>query len=171
MKNVWGKEMGNSMEGALNGRGLRVGLVSSRFNDFIVVHLVRGAETGLRQCGVDASDIRHVRVPGAFELPAAAMKMAKSQKYDAIVCLGCVIRGATSHYDLVCAEASKGVAQVGTQTGLPTIFAVVTTDTVEQAIERAGTKMGNKGYEGALAAVEMANLFAQMDEGEAKASK
>ena len=155
--------MGNPVEGDLNGRGLRVGLVSSRFNDFIVTHLVRGAETALRQCGVSAADIAHVQVPGSFEIPAAAMKMAESQNYDAIVCLGCVIRGATSHYDLVCAEATKGIAQVGAQTGVPTIFSVVTTDTIEQAIERAGTKMGNKGYEGALAAVEMANLFSKMD--------
>lgn len=157
--------MNNVMEGSLNGRGLRVGLVSSRFNDFIVSRLVQGAETALRQCGVSASDVARVQVPGAFELPAAAMKMAKSEKYDAVLCLGCVIRGATSHYDLVCAEATKGIAQVGAQTGVPTIFAVVTTDTIEQAIERAGTKMGNKGYEGALAAVEMANLFSRMDEG------
>lgn len=156
--------MDNPMEGSLNGRGLRVGLVSSRFNDFIVERLVRGAETALRQCGVSDSDVARARVPGSFEIPAAAMKMAKSGKYDAIVCLGCVIRGATSHYDLVCAEAAKGVAQVGARTGVPTIFAVVTTDTVEQAIERAGAKMGNKGYEGALAAVEMARLFSRMDE-------
>lgn len=155
--------MDNPVAGDLNGRGLRFGLVSSRFNDFIVTHLVRGAETALRQCGVSATDIAHVQVPGSFELPAAAMRMAKSQKYDAIVCLGCVIRGATSHYDLVCAEATKGIAQVGARTGVPTIFAVVTTDTIEQAIERSGTKMGNKGYEGGLAAVEMANLFSKMD--------
>ncbi len=155
--------MDNPVAGDLNGRGLRIGLVSSRFNDFIVTHLVRGAETALRQCGVSGTDIALVQVPGSFELPAAAMRMAKSQKYDAIVCLGCVIRGATSHYDLVCAEATKGIAQVGTQTGVPTIFAVVTTDTIEQAIERSGTKMGNKGYEGGLAAVEMANLFSKMD--------
>ena len=155
--------MDNPVAGDLNGRGLRIGLVSSRFNDFIVTHLVRGAETALRQCGVSDADIALVQVPGSFELPAAAMRMAKSQKYDAIVCLGCVIRGATSHYDLVCAEATKGIAQVGSQTGVPTIFAVVTTDTIEQAIERSGTKMGNKGYEGGLAAVEMANLFSKMD--------
>ena len=156
--------MDNPVSGDLNGRGLRIGLVSSRFNDFIVTHLVRGAETALRQCGVSGADIALVQVPGSFELPAAAMRMAKSRKYDAIVCLGCVIRGATSHYDLVCAEATKGIAQVGAQTGVPTIFAVVTTDTIEQAIERSGTKMGNKGYEGGLAAVEMANLFSKMDE-------
>ena len=155
--------MDNPVAGDLNGRGLRIGLVSSRFNDFIVTHLVRGAETALRQCGVSGADIALVQVPGSFELPAAAMRMAKSRKYDAIVCLGCVIRGATSHYDLVCAEATKGIAQVGSQTGVPTIFAVVTTDTIEQAIERSGTKMGNKGYEGGLAAVEMANLFSKMD--------
>lgn len=153
------------MEGSLDGRGLRIGLVSSRFNDFIVAHLVRGAETALRQCGVSASDVAHVRVPGAFEIPAAAMRMAESGRCDAVLCLGCVIRGATSHYDLVCAEATKGIAQVGAQTGVPTIFALVTTDTIEQAIERAGAKMGNKGYEGALAAVEMANLFTRMDKG------
>ena len=155
--------MDNPVTGDLSGRGLRIGLVSSRFNDFVVTHLVRGAETALRQCGVSAADIAHVQVPGSFEIPAAAMKMAGSQNYDAIICLGCVIRGATSHYDLVCAEATKGIAQVGAQTGVPTIFAVVTTDTIEQAIERSGTKMGNKGYEGALTAVEMANLFSKMD--------
>ena len=163
--------MDNPLAGNLSGQGLKIGLVSSRFNDFIVTHLVRGAETALRQCGVSASDMTHVQVPGSFEIPAAAMKMAKSQKYDAIVCLGCVIRGATSHYDLVCAEATKGIAQVGAQTGVPAIFAVVTTDTIEQAIERAGTKMGNKGYEGALAAVEMANLFSVMDGGKNAALK
>ncbi len=159
--------MENPVEGNLNGRGLRIGLVSSRFNDFIVSHLVRGAETALRQCGVAEADVTHLRAPGSFELPAVAMRMARSGKYDAIVCLGCVIRGATSHYDLVCAEATKGIAQVCAQTGVPTIFAVVTTDTIEQAIERAGTKMGNKGYEGALAAVEMATLFAEMDSDDA----
>ena len=158
--------MSDPVEGDLNGRGLSIGLVSSRFNDFIVTHLVRGAKRALRQCGVSESEISHVKVPGSFEIPAAAMKMAKSQKYNAIVCLGCVIRGATSHYELVCAEVTKGIAQVGAHTGVPTIFAVVTTDTIEQSIERAGAKMGNKGYEGALAAVEMANLFSTMDQGE-----
>ena len=157
--------MSEMMEGTLDGKGLRIGLVSSRFNDFIVEHLVRGAQTALRQCGVAESDIGHVRVPGSFELPAAAMRMAQSGGYDALVCLGCVIRGATTHYDLVCAEATKGVAQVSLQTGVPAIFAVVTTDTIEQAIERSGAKMGNKGYTGALAAVEMATLVASMKKG------
>ncbi len=150
--------MSQIFEGSYDGRGLRVGLVASRFNDFIVEHLVRGARAGLRKCGVaeDAVDLAHV--PGSFELPFTAKRMAESGRYDAIVCLGCVIRGATSHYDLVCSEVAKGVSQVSIQTGVPAIFAVVTTDTIEQAIERSGTKAGNKGYDGALAAVEMATL-------------
>lgn len=151
--------MGKTFEGSLDGRGLRIGLVAPHFNDFIVEHLLRGALRGLRQCGVDEKNVDTVRVPGAFEISTAARRMAETGGYDAIVCLGCVIRGATSHYDLVCAEAAKGVSQVSLQTGVPAIFAIVTTDTIEQAVERAGTKMGNKGYEGALAAVESATLL------------
>ena len=154
--------MGMTVEGNFNGRGLRFGLVASRFNDFIVKHLVEGAQEGLRKCGVGEGDVDLVRVPGAMEIPAAAKQLAETGAYDAIVCLGCVIRGGTSHYDLVCGEAAKGISQVGIQTGVPTIFAVVTAESIEQAIERSGAKMGNKGYEGALAAVEMATLAAQL---------
>jgi 6,7-dimethyl-8-ribityllumazine synthase len=154
--------MGQTFEGRYDGQGLKIGLVASRFNDFIVEHLVRGAQDGLRKCGVpeDAIDIAYV--PGSFELPFTAKQMAESGRYDAIVCLGCVIRGATSHYDLVCSEAAKGVTQVSIQTGVPAIFSVVTTDTIEQAIERSGSKAGNKGYDGALAAVEMATLAKEL---------
>lgn len=155
--------MGKTYEGTLDGRGLRVGLVSSRFNDFVVEHLVRGAREALRQCGVAEEAVDHVRVPGSFEMPLAAKRLAESGACDAVVCLGCVIRGATAHYDLVCSEAAKGIAQAAAQTGVPVIFAVITADTIEQAVERAGTKMGNKGYEGALAAVEMATLLASME--------
>ena len=150
--------MSQTFEGNLDGRGLKIGIVASRFNDFIVEHLVRGAKNALRKCGVAEGSVDLANVPGALELPFAARAMAESGKYDALVCIGCVIRGATSHYDLVGAEAAKGVSQVSAQTGVPAIFAVVTTDTIEQAIERSGTKAGNKGYDGALAAVEMATL-------------
>jgi len=159
--------VGMTFEGNLNGRGLRFGLVASRFNDFIVKHLVEGAQEGLRKCGVGEGDVDLIRVPGAMEIPAAAKQLAETGAYDAIVCLGCVIRGGTSHYDLVCGEAAKGIAQVALQTGVPAIFAVVTAENIEQAIERGGAKMGNKGYEGALAAVEMATLAAQLRKGSA----
>ncbi len=162
--------MSQTFEGSYDGRGLKIGLVASRFNGFIVEHLVRGAEEGLRKCGVkdDAVDLAYV--PGSFELPFAARRMAESGRYDAIVCLGCIIRGATSHYDLICSESAKGVSQVSTQTGVPAIFAVVTADTIEQAIERSGTKAGNKCYDGALAAVEMATLAKGMS-GKRRSSK
>lgn len=150
--------MNQIYEGTYDGRGLKIGLVASRFNDFIVEHLVRGAKDALRKCGVDEDGVELAYVPGAFELPFVAKKMAESGRFDALVCLGCIIRGATSHYDLVCSEAAKGVSQVAMQTGVPTIFAVVTADTIEQAIERSGSKAGNKGYDGALAAVELATL-------------
>ena len=154
--------MGKTFEGSLEGRGLRIGLISSRFNDFIAEHMVRGAKEALRQCGVADGNVDLVRVPGSLELPLIARRMAESGNYDALVCLGCVIRGSTPHFDLVCAETAKGISQVAHHTGVPAIFAVVTTDTIEQAVERAGTKMGNKGYEGALAAVEMATLLRAM---------
>ncbi len=162
--------MSQTFEGSYDGRGLKIGLVASRFNGFIVEHLVRGAKEALRKCGVadGAVDIAHV--PGSFELPFAARRMAESGRYDAIVCLGCIIRGATSHYDLICSESAKGVSQVSVQTGVPAIFAVVTADTIEQAIERSGTKAGNKGYDGALAAVEMATLAKGMG-GKRRSSK
>jgi 6,7-dimethyl-8-ribityllumazine synthase len=150
--------MNLTFEGNFGGQGLKIGIVASRFNDFIVAHLVQGAKEGLRKCGVPEGSIDLAWVPGAIELAFAARGMAESGKYDALVCVGCVIRGSTSHYDLVCAETAKGISQVSAQCGVPVIFSVVTTDTIEQAIERAGTKSGNKGFDGALAAVEMATL-------------
>ena len=141
---------------------IKVGIVAARFNEFIVSKLVAGAKDGLVRHDVEDDDITLCWVPGAFEIPVAAKKMAESKKYDAIICLGAVIRGATSHYDYVCAEVSKGIAQVSLQTGLPVMFGVLTTDTIDQAIERAGTKAGNKGYDCALGAIEMVNLLKQM---------
>lgn len=147
------------LEGNVVGTGLKVGIVAARFNEFIVGKLVSGAEDALRRHGVSEDDIDIAWVPGAYEIPLIAQKMAKSGKYDMVLCLGAVIRGSTSHYDLVCNECAKGVAQVGLQTGLPVLFGVVTTDTIEQAIERAGTKAGNKGYDVACSGIEMANLI------------
>ena len=141
---------------------IKVGIVAARVNEFIVSKLVAGAKDGLVRHDVEDDDITLCWVPGAFEIPVAAKKMAESKKYDAIICLGAVIRGATSHYDYVCAEVSKGIAQVSLQTGLPVMFGVLTTDTIDQAIERAGTKAGNKGYDCALGAIEMVNLLKQM---------
>jgi 6,7-dimethyl-8-ribityllumazine synthase len=136
--------------------------VASRFNEFIVSKLVAGARDGLVRHNVSDDDITLAWVPGAFEIPVVAQKMAKSGKYDAVICVGAVIRGATSHYDYVCAEVSKGIASVSLETGVPVLFGVVTTDTIEQAIERAGTKAGNKGYDCALSAIEMINLTKQI---------
>lgn len=145
-------------EGNLIGSGKKFAIVASRFNEFIVNKLILGAEDGLVRHGVDEDDISLVWVPGAFEIPLIAKKLAKSNQYDAVICLGAVIKGSTSHYDYVCAEVSKGVAAVGLETDIPVIFGVLTTDNIEQAIERAGTKAGNKGYDAALSAIEMANL-------------
>ena len=139
--------------------GMKVGIVASRFNEIIVNKLLGGAVDGLVRHGVEDQNITAAWVPGAFEIPIAAQKMAQSGKYDAIICVGAVIRGDTTHYDYVCNEASKGVAQAALSTGVPVIFAVVTTENIEQAVERAGTKAGNKGADGALAAMEMANLL------------
>ena len=149
----------NVIEGKLVADGIKVGIVASRFNEFIVSKLIGGALDGLLRHDVKEEDITLAWVPGAFELPLAAQKMAKSGKYDAVICLGAVIRGATSHYDLVCNEAAKGSAQVGLQTGVPIMFGVVTTENIEQAIERAGTKAGNKGYDCALSVLETVNLL------------
>lgn len=146
------------LEGYLNGQGMKVGIVAARFNEFIVSKLISGAEDALLRHGVAADDIALAWVPGAFEIPTIASQMAKSGKYDAILCLGAVIRGATSHYDYVCSEVSKGVAHIALQEGMPVLFGVLTTDTIEQAIERAGTKAGNKGYDVACAAIEMIDL-------------
>ncbi|MDO4490260.1 MAG: 6,7-dimethyl-8-ribityllumazine synthase [Lachnospiraceae bacterium] len=142
--------------------GMRVGIVASRFNEIIVNKLLGGAVDGLVRHGVEEENITAAWVPGAFELPLAASKMAKSGKYDAVICVGAVIRGDTSHYDLVCNEAAKGIAQVSLATGVPVMFGVITTENIEQAIARAGSKAGNKGYDCALSAIEMVNLFGQM---------
>ena len=150
------------IEGKLTGNGIKVGFVAARFNEFIVNKLVSGAEDALIRHGVNTDDIEIAWVPGSFEIPIIAKKMATSGMYDAVICLGAVIRGSTSHYDLVCAEVSKGIATVGLETGVPTIFGIVTTDNIEQAIERAGTKAGNKGFDAAVAAIEMVNLGKQI---------
>lgn len=147
------------IEGKLDAKGLRVGLLVSRFNSFIGDRLVEGAIDALLRHNAEKEDINIVRVPGAYEVPPAAKKMAESGRYDAIVCLGAVIRGATPHFDYVSAEVSKGVATVSMDSGIPVAFGVLTTDTIEQAIERAGSKAGNKGFDAAMAAVEMANLY------------
>lgn len=146
-------------EGKLVAEGLKVGIVVGRFNEFIGSKLLGGALDGLKRHGVAENDIEIAWVPGAFEIPLAAKKMAKSDKYDAVICLGAVIRGSTPHFDYVCAEVSKGIAQVSLSTEKPVIFGVLTTDSIEQAIERAGTKSGNKGYDAAVTAIEMANLL------------
>ena len=154
--------MANIIEGFISGKGLKFGIVAARFNEFIVSKLVGGALDTLHRHETADSDIDVAWVPGAFEIPIAAKKMAESGKYDAVLCLGAVIRGSTTHYDYVCNEVSKGVAQVGLQTGVPTIFGVVTTENIEQAIERAGTKVGNKGADAAMAAMEMASLLGKL---------
>ncbi|MBQ1336051.1 MAG: 6,7-dimethyl-8-ribityllumazine synthase [Selenomonadaceae bacterium] len=151
--------MANVMEGFITGKGLKFGIVVSRFNEFITSKLLGGALDALHRHETQDEDIDVAWVPGAFEIPITAKKMAESGKYDAVICLGAVIRGSTSHYDYVCNEVSKGTAQVGMTTGVPTIFGVVTTENIEQAIERAGTKAGNKGTDSAMAAMEMANLL------------
>lgn len=142
--------------------GMKVGIVASRFNEIIVNKLLGGAVDGLVRHGVEEENITAAWVPGAFEIPLTASKMAKSGKYDAVICVGAVIRGDTSHYDYVCNEVSKGVAQVGLSSGVSVLFGVVTTENIEQAIARAGSKAGNKGYDCALSAIEMVNLLKQM---------
>jgi len=148
-----------TFEGKLVARDIRIGIVAARFNEFIVSKLLGGAIDALTRHEVSEDQIDIAWVPGAFEIPLIASKMAKSNKYDAIICLGTVIRGATSHYDLVCSEVTKGIASVSLNEGLPVMFGVVTTDTIEQAIERAGTKSGNKGFDVATGAIEMVNLI------------
>lgn len=151
--------MAKTLEGQLIAEGLKFGLVVARFNEFITNKLLSGALDALKRHGANDDDIEIAWVPGAFEIPLVAQKMAFSKKYDAIICLGTVIRGSTSHYDFVCAEVSKGVAHVGLDSGIPTMFGVLTTETIEQAIERAGTKAGNKGFDSAMSAIEMTNLL------------
>lgn len=152
-----------TFEGALVARDMTVGIVASRFNEFITAKLVGGALDGLTRHGVQEENIQLAWVPGAFEIPLIASKMAKSGKYDAVICLGAVIRGSTSHYDYVCSEVSKGIASVSLASDIPVLFGVLTTENIEQAIERAGSKAGNKGYDCALSAVEMVNLIRQID--------
>lgn len=150
-------------EGNLVAQNLKVGIVVGRFNEFIVAKLLGGAIDGLKRHGMTEEDIEIAWVPGAFEIPLVAKKMANTKKYDAVICLGAVIKGSTPHFDYVCAEASKGIASVSLNTEIPVIFGVLTTDTIEQAIERAGTKAGNKGYDAAMTAIEMANLLKVMN--------
>ena len=152
-----------TLEGKLVAKGIRVGIVAARFNEFITSRLLSGAMDGLIRHDVQEEDIHVAWVPGAFEIPLIASKMAKSGKYDAVICLGAVIRGSTSHYDYVCNEVSKGIAAVGLDSGIPVLFGVLTTENIEQAIERAGTKAGNKGYDCALSAIEMVDLLRQME--------
>jgi len=151
------------IKAGLQAEGKKFGIIAARFNDFITEKLVNGALDALRRSGAADSDIALLKVPGSFEIPLAAKKMAESKKYDAIICLGAVIRGATSHYDYVCAEVSKGIASVSLDYGLPVMFGILTTESIEQAIERAGTKAGNKGFEVAVAAIEMANLMTSIE--------
>ncbi|MCD8089043.1 MAG: 6,7-dimethyl-8-ribityllumazine synthase [Clostridiales bacterium] len=152
-----------TFEGKLVAGGIRVGIVCARFNEFIVSKLLSGALDGLKRHDVPDENISVAWVPGAFEIPVIADKMAQSGKYDAVICLGAVIRGSTSHYDLVCNEVSKGIAQTSLKRGIPVLFGVVTTDTIQQAIERAGTKAGNKGYDCALSALEMVDLIKEIE--------
>jgi len=154
--------MPNIIQGDLTAKGLKFGIVTARFNDFITSRLLDGAIDALQRPGAADSDIEVLKVPGAYEIPLAAKMLARSKKYHAIICLGAVIRGATPHFEYVSAEVSKGVASVSMEAGLPVIFGVLTTDTIEQAIERAGTKSGNKGWDAALAAIEMANVMKQL---------
>ena len=150
-------------EGKLVAQDLKFGIVVARFNEFITSKLLGGTMDGLERHGASQDDIQIAWVPGAYEIPLIAQKMAATKKYDAVICLGTVIRGSTPHFDYVCAEVTKGVAHVSLATGVPTIFGVLTTETIEQAIERAGTKAGNKGFDAALTAIEMANLMRNLD--------
>ena len=152
----------NVLEGKLTARGMKIGIVVARFNEFITSKLLGGAIDTLKRHDVNEDSIDVAWVPGAFEIPLIASKMAKSGKYDAVICLGAVIRGSTSHYDYVCSEVSKGIASVSLNSDIPVMFGVLTTDNIEQAIERAGTKAGNKGYDCALSAIEMVNLMKQI---------
>lgn len=150
------------IQGDLSAKGGKFGIVASRFNDFITARLLEGAIDALMRHGASDADIDVVRVPGAYEIPLAAQAMARSKKYHAVICLGAVIRGATPHFEYVSAEVSKGVAAASLDAGLPVVFGVLTTDTIEQAVERAGTKSGNKGWDAALSAIEMANVMKQL---------
>ena len=154
--------MNKTYEGHLIGTGLKIGIVVSRFNEFISGKLLGGAEDALRRHGVDVDDIEIAWVPGAFEIPLIAKRMAATKKYDAVITLGTVIRGSTPHFDYVCSEVAKGVAALNMTEDIPVIFGVLTTDSIEQAVERAGTKAGNKGWDAGVSAIEMANLMKQL---------
>lgn len=158
--------MPRHFEGHMSAQGFSFAIVVSRFNDSITARLLDGALDGLIRHGADPDKIDVVKVPGAFEIPVTAERLASSHRYDAVICLGVIIRGATPHFDYIAGEAARGVAATARKTGVPTIFGVVTANTIEQAIERAGTKLGNKGFEAGLAAIEMAHLFAQLDKEE-----
>lgn len=151
--------MNKHFEGMLLGKGLKFGLVVSRFNEFITKKLLDGAQDALLRHGVNQEDIEITWAPGSFEIPLVAKKLAQTKRYDAVICLGAVVRGGTPHFEYIAAEVTKGIAQVSLDTGLPVIYGVITADTLEQAIERAGTKMGNKGFDAAVTAIEMANLL------------
>jgi 6,7-dimethyl-8-ribityllumazine synthase len=154
--------MANIIEGKLNAKGKKFGIIASRFNELISNQLISGAKDCLLRHECKETDITVAWVPGSFEIPLAAKKLAKSKNYDAVICLGAVIRGGTPHFDYIAAEVSKGIANVGLETGMPVIFGVLTTDTIEQALERAGTKAGNKGWDAALSAIEMVDLFGKL---------
>ena len=151
--------MGKQFEGMLLGKGLKFGLVVSRFNEFFTKKLLEGAQDALLRHGVSEEDVEVAWVPGSFEVPQIALKLAQTNRYDAVICLAAVIRGGTPHFEHIAAEITKGIAKAGMETGLPVIYGVITTDTLEQAIERSGTKAGNKGFEAAVTAIEMANLM------------
>ena len=154
--------MARMVEGNLTAKGFAFGIVASRFNEFITARLLDGALDALRRHGADEDKITVARVPGSFEIPLVAKRMAASRQYDAVICLGTVIRGATPHFDYIASEVAKGVAMAGLETGVPIAFGVLTTDSIEQAVERAGTKAGNKGFDAACAAIEMANLLREL---------
>ena len=160
--------MGNVIQGELLGEGKKFAIVISRFNEFITSRLLSGAQDCFERHGVAAKDVDVAWVPGSFEIPVTALRIAQTHRYDAVVCLGAVIRGQTPHFDYIAAEVSKGVAQVSIASGVPTIFGVITADTIEQAVERAGTKSGNKGADAAASAIEMANLFGKLPKVSAK---
>ncbi len=157
--------MAKTLEGKLIAKGLKFGIVLSRFNNFISERLLEGALDAIRRSGAEEGDCVVARVPGAFEIPLAAKKMAKSKRYDAVVCLGCVIRGATPHFEYIATEVTKGIASLTLESEIPISFGILITDSIEQAIERAGTKVGNKGFDAAMSAIEMANLLKEIGKG------
>jgi 6,7-dimethyl-8-ribityllumazine synthase len=157
--------MAKTLEGKLIAKGLKFGMVLSRFNNFIAERLLEGALDALKRTGAEEEDCAVARVPGAFEIPLAAKKMLKTGRYDAIICLGCVIRGATPHFEYIATEVTKGIAHLSLESEIPISFGVLITDTIEQAIERAGTKVGNKGFDAAMSAIEMANLMKEIGKG------